>query len=143
MMRLKNIFFAAVLTFSSLPAMAGSWRVYPKAEEAFQVDIQLAKGQASIPVNKLSELTVTVSTPFAPKSQEKITQMLFDARMPEHNHGMLTKPTVTSAGDNSFKVSGVKLHMEGFWELIFVVTTSQGQRHKVVVPYTLTTNTGK
>lgn len=145
MKKLRKIFGLSALALSFLPNMAFAWLTYPQAEEAFQVEIQLPKGQSAIGVNKLAELTVTVRAPFATTAVTSkglvVTQLAFDARMPEHNHGMLTKATVTpvsTPGNNTFKVKGVKLHMEGFWELIFVITTQQGKRHKVVVPFSLT-----
>ncbi|MEY4632009.1 MAG: hypothetical protein RIQ81_2129 [Pseudomonadota bacterium] len=46
----------------------------------------------------------------------------FDARMPEHNHGMVTKPVVKSDSAGQFSVDGVKLHMPGKWVLDFVVS---------------------
>lgn len=46
----------------------------------------------------------------------------FDARMPEHNHGMVTKPVIKNVSGSEFTVDGVKLHMPGKWVLEFVVS---------------------
>lgn len=75
-----------------------------------------------IPLNEMFELTVWVA---APKEKTKVPgdiQLQVDAAMPEHDHGMNTKPKVTANADGSFKVSGMLLHMPGHWELYFDVT---------------------
>lgn len=46
----------------------------------------------------------------------------FDARMPEHNHGMVTKPVIKKVSSSEFAVDGVKLHMPGKWVLEFKVS---------------------
>jgi len=45
----------------------------------------------------------------------------FDARMPEHNHGMVTKPVIKKISASEYAVDGVKLHMSGKWVLEFKV----------------------
>lgn len=45
----------------------------------------------------------------------------FDARMPEHNHGMVTKATIQKKS-TGYDVGGVKLHMPGKWVLEFMVS---------------------
>ena len=45
----------------------------------------------------------------------------FEALMPEHNHGMLTKAVIQKKSDAEFTVGGVKLHMPGKWVLEFKV----------------------
>ena len=46
----------------------------------------------------------------------------FDARMPEHNHGMITKPVIQKKSDAEYTIDGVKLHMAGKWVLEFKVS---------------------
>ncbi|NDE14401.1 hypothetical protein EBZ80_05660 [bacterium] len=46
----------------------------------------------------------------------------FDARMPEHNHGMVTKPVIKKISASEYAVDGVKLHMSGKWVLEFKVS---------------------
>ena len=41
----------------------------------------------------------------------------FDARMPEHNHGMVVSPKITKIDNYHWKIAGVKLHMKGLWQL--------------------------
>ncbi len=44
-------------------------------------------------------------------------ELLFDADMPEHLHGMNRTPKVARLADGTFRVEGVYLHMTGWWEL--------------------------
>lgn len=65
-----------------------------------------------IVLNKMIRLLVE----FKPIT-EAIEEVKFDARMPEHNHGMVVKPHVLQQARNSYRILGVKLHMPGKWEL--------------------------
>jgi hypothetical protein len=69
-----------------------------------------------------------------PPTASRYSALTFDARMPEHNHGMVVKPTVFETGPGVFRVDGVKLHMVGHWELSFAVS-SGATPVKVVVPF--------
>ena len=46
----------------------------------------------------------------------------FDAVMPDHNHGMVTKAVIQKKSDAGYTVDGVKLHMPGKWILEFKVS---------------------
>lgn len=46
-------------------------------------------------------------------------ELSFDARMPEHRHGMRVRPSVESLGAGRWRVRGARLHMPGAWELHF------------------------
>lgn len=39
----------------------------------------------------------------------------FGGDMPQHRHGLPTRPTVQAIGPGRFRVRGVKLHMPGWW----------------------------
>ena len=41
----------------------------------------------------------------------------FDAFMPGHHHGMVTRPKVTIQKPGNYLIEGVKLHMSGDWSL--------------------------
>ena len=49
------------------------------------------------------------------------TELLLDAAMPEHGHGMNVVPRTTREGDGRFRIEGTRLHMPGRWELYFDV----------------------
>ena len=75
-----------------------------------------------IPLNQMFQLLVWVS-PAADR-----TRVLSDVRlqagaaMPEHDHGMNTRPKVGANADGSFVVGGMLFHMPGHWELYLDVT---------------------
>ena len=48
-------------------------------------------------------------------------EVVFDAEMPHHGHGMNVEPRVTRAG-NDWLVEGILLHMPGRWEASVDVT---------------------
>jgi hypothetical protein len=49
-------------------------------------------------------------------------EMMFTATMPSHGHGMNTEPQVIANDDGTFGVTGMLLHMEGWWEMTADVT---------------------
>ncbi len=42
-----------------------------------------------------------------------------DAHMPEHRHGMNSRPTVRAEGAGRYRAEGLLLHMPGRWDLVF------------------------
>ncbi len=57
--------------------------------------------------------------------------------MPEHDHGLPTRPRVTaSLGNGDYKIDGMRFHMNGQWEIFVHITTDSGTS-TVVVPLTL------
>ena len=57
--------------------------------------------------------------------------------MPEHNHGLPTKPRVTTElGGGDYKLEGMRFHMSGYWEIIVSITTDAGTS-KVMLPLQL------
>jgi hypothetical protein len=48
-----------------------------------------------------------------------VREIVLDAQMPAHGHGMNYRPTVTSTGQGRFRVTGMMLHMAGTWRLTF------------------------
>ena len=47
--------------------------------------------------------------------------------MPEHNHGLPTKPRVTEElGGGDYKLDGVRFHMNGYWEIVIRITADDG-----------------
>ena len=50
-----------------------------------------------------------------------------DGGMPEHGHGLPTRPRVTKyLGNGSYEISGVRFNMGGWWELKLTITTPAG-----------------
>ena len=50
-----------------------------------------------------------------------------DGGMPEHRHGLPTKPRVTkNLGDGMYEIEGVRFNMGGWWELRLAISTPDG-----------------
>ena len=50
---------------------------------------------------------------------EVVRDIVLDAQMPAHGHGMNYRPTVTATGPGRFRAVGMMLHMAGRWRLTF------------------------
>ena len=60
-----------------------------------------------------------------------------DGGMPEHSHGLPTKPRVTEElGGGDYKLDGLRFHMSGYWEIVVTITTDNGTS-KVIIPLQL------
>jgi hypothetical protein len=60
----------------------------------------------------------------------------FDAVMPSHHHGMVTRPKITNQKPGNFLIEGVKLHMSGDWS--FELKLEHGQAAtQVAIPLKL------
>jgi YtkA-like len=54
-------------------------------------------------------------------------QIAIDGGMPEHGHGLPTRPRVTrSLGDGIYEIEGVRFNMGGWWEFRLAITSSRG-----------------
>ncbi len=50
-----------------------------------------------------------------------------DGGMPQHGHGLPTRPRVTkNLGNGSYEISGLRFNMGGWWELKLTITTAAG-----------------
>ena len=77
-----------------------------------------------IPFSELFELDVSVKNASnAPVTDANVS---LKVTMPAHGHGMQTSPQISSVGDGHYKVTGMKFHMHGAWELIFTVESGAG-----------------
>ena len=82
----------------------GAEALKPRKLQQLQFSVIDAKGQA------LSDATITV-----------------DGGMPEHGHGLPTRPRVTSElGNGWYEISGLRFNMGGWWELKLTITTPAG-----------------
>lgn len=79
----------------------------------------------SIKVGKLHSWNIQVLTVDGqPVDSAKIT---VDGGMPQHGHGLPTKPLVTKQlGDGRHLVEGMKFNMGGWWVVKFDVASAQG-----------------
>lgn len=53
--------------------------------------------------------------------------------MPEHDHGLPTKPRVTQdLGGGDYRLDGMRFHMSGAWEIVVNITTSAGTSKAII-----------
>ncbi len=71
---------------------------------SFAIEIKLSTTEAGAPLD-------------LPPSQLDI-----QARMPEHQHGMLQSPEIIRLSPGHFRVDGMRFHMLGYWQLLLDVT---------------------
>ena len=71
-----------------------------------------------VPVNQIHTWTIHVeSAAGEPIEQAEIT---VEGGMPQHGHGLPTKPQVTQdLGDGDYQVEGLRFNMPGWWEVSF------------------------
>jgi hypothetical protein len=54
-------------------------------------------------------------------------QISIDGGMPQHGHGLPTRPRVTrNLGDGTYEIEGVRFNMGGWWEFKLVIAGSRG-----------------
>ncbi|MFO0873712.1 MAG: FixH family protein [Phycisphaerales bacterium] len=75
-----------------------------------------------IPANEPFDIVVRIYD--ARRSQQIVTDadLVVDAAMPEHRHGMNVVPRVRKHNDGSYSASGMLFHMPGRWEIYFDIT---------------------
>lgn len=86
-------------------------------------------------INQLHAWTLHIENP----AGEAITaaKIDVDGGMPEHDHGLATRPRVTAElGNGDYRLDGLRFHMRGNWELQFTIVAN-GKTDTVVVKVTL------
>jgi hypothetical protein len=54
-------------------------------------------------------------------------QITIDGGMPQHGHGLPTRPRVTRhVGNGVYEIEGVRFNMGGWWEFTLAITTAAG-----------------
>ena len=82
-----------------------------------------------IPVNSIHGWTVTVVTADGNPVKDAVISM--DGDMPQHGHGLPTRPEVTQElSDGEYLVEGIKFSMPGWWVMKFHIRT-MGQEDDV------------
>jgi hypothetical protein len=76
-----------------------------------------------IVINQIHEWTIHIETPDGQPVEE--AEIIVDGGMPQHGHGLPTKPMVTRyLGNGDYLIEGMKFNMPGWWELKFQVTSN-------------------
>jgi len=76
-------------------------------------------------VRQMQSLTVVITdTSMHPIDNAQIT---IDGGMPQHRHGLPTKPRATrTTGGGVYEIEGVRFNMGGWWEFKLAITTPTG-----------------
>lgn len=70
-----------------------------------------------IPLNRLFRLRLRVLNNDRERGPAAGVTVEVDAAMPEHGHGMNTRPQVIREGGGVYLADGLLFHMPGYWEL--------------------------
>ncbi|HWG85273.1 MAG TPA: FixH family protein [Deinococcales bacterium] len=85
--------------------------------------VSYVPSQDPVPVNRLHQWTLSVTTPDGKPVQG--ASISVDGDMPQHGHGLPTRPAVTEdLGNGRYLVDGVKFQMGGWWVMDFEVRAS-------------------
>ena len=127
-----NRFIATALSLAALIATTGCMSppkeldlalTRPSADNKYVVTLQPPAQPAAI--NQLHAWQVRLATSAgAPVTQARIQ---VDGGMPQHGHGLPTKPQVTrELPDGSYLIEGMKFSMTGWWEIKLAIDGPAG-----------------
>lgn len=95
-----------------------------KTEHGFYV-ASLAADHSPVPVGAIHSWTVKVTTPDG-KPADAVA-ISIDGGMPQHGHGLPTKPEVTrDLGAGRHLIEGMKFNMAGWWTLTVSINGPKG-----------------
>ena len=115
--------FGACMMFAKPPAELDYSRTRASASGVYRGTIR--PDGDSIPKGKLQRWTLHLETASgAPVDQATVS---VDGGMPQHGHGLPTKPRVTrTLGHGDHLVEGMKFNMGGWWVVKFRVSSAAG-----------------
>lgn len=77
----------------------------------------------TVPVNQMHEWTLHVETADGQPVEDATISV--DGDMPQHGHGLPTRPQVTQyLGNGDYLVEGMKFQMAGWWVMDFTITAN-------------------
>jgi hypothetical protein len=83
--------------------------------------VSYASSENGVPVNQIHQWTLHVETSDG-ELVENAT-ITVDGDMPDHGHGLPTRPKVTKyLGNGDYLVEGIKFQMGGWWVMDFTIT---------------------
>ncbi len=115
---------AGCMLFAAAPKDLDYSRTRLSADGQFRATI--APQGDSIPKGRLHRWTLHLET--AAGAPIDRAEIVVGGGMPQHGHGLPTKPRVTQALGNGYHlVEGMKFNMGGWWVVTFRVKTATGQ----------------
>jgi hypothetical protein len=88
----------------------------------------------TIPFNEYFKVFVSVYTDETKDVSTQDINVLVDALMPEHDHGMNETPSISLSEDGRFRAEGLKWFMTGLWDLEIYVTDEDGFTENAIFP---------
>lgn len=96
---------------------------HPTAQGRFIVELQPPATPAAI--NQLHSWQIRLST--ADGAPVQGARIAIDGGMPQHGHGLPTRPQVTrQLADGNYLLEGMKFSMGGWWEIKLNIEAAQG-----------------
>lgn len=113
--------FAAMLyRMNYVPADLDLSTTLPTAQGLFHV--HYTPNQEPIAINKLHSWTIRVTDANGEPIADAVIGV--DGDMPQHGHGLPTRPRVTRAlGNGLYEIEGVRFNMGGWWEFKLAIHT--------------------
>jgi hypothetical protein len=91
----------------------------PSENGLFEVSYEPSTG--AVPVNQMHQWTLHVKTADGDPVEDAVISV--DGDMPQHGHGLPTRPQVTeNLGNGDYLVEGVRFQMGGWWVMDFTIT---------------------
>lgn len=101
---------------SSAPANLDTSTSILTDQELFRVSY--SSNEKPLPLNQIHSWTLHVET--AEGQPVENAEISIDGGMPQHGHGLPTRPQVTeNLGGGDYRVEGMKFQMPGWWEVRF------------------------
>jgi len=121
------IFMAVMMAMNSTPTDLDTSTTRSSDNGLFNVSY--TPSNDIVPVNQMHQWTLHVET--ADGQPVEDATITVDGDMPQHGHGLPTRPQVTQyLGNGDYLVEGLRFQMGGWWVMDFVIT-AQGQRDTV------------
>ena len=132
MMKNKQVAVSFVAVFALLTVAAGATRpsadefgLGPRVSARSLYTATIIAPPQPIKARRLMKLQVSIRD--AAGNPVDGAQIEVDGGMPQHGHGLPTKPRVTrSLGDGQYEIEGLRFNMGGWWELHLTVQSSAG-----------------
>jgi hypothetical protein len=114
---------SACMMFAKAPADLDYSRTRVSEGGAYRATIQPAGD--SIPKGRLHSWTLHIET--AAGAPVDSATVLVDGGMPQHGHGLPTKPRARAVGQGDYAIDGMKFNMGGWWVVKFRVQSGAGR----------------
>ena len=110
----------AVLGFNMLATPERDYSTTRSSEQALY-RMTIIPANDPIPINEIHTWILHLETPTGEIIEN--AQIAVDGDMPEHGHGLPTRPAVTQyLGNGDYRVEGLKFQMTGWWVMDFDIT---------------------